>query len=125
MTDEQRLFAVRGAAQADENSREAILAATEELVGELLSRNEVTPAGAVSCIFTVTDDLTEEFPAVAARGLGFEAVPLLCAREMNVPGAMPRVIRVLMHYYAPTGHEPEHVYLGAARELRADLHSAQ
>ena|SRR6476469_2664904 len=125
MTDEQRLFAVRGAAQAETNSREAILGATEELVGKLLARNDVTPDGAVSCIFTVTDDLTEEFPAVAARGLGFDAVPLLCAREMDVPGAMPRVIRVLMHYYAPVGHEPEHVYIGAARELRADLHSAQ
>jgi chorismate mutase len=125
MTDEQRLFAVRGAAQAEMNSRDAILAATEELVGELLERNGVVPETAVSCIFTVTDDLTAEFPAVAARHLGFERVPLLCAREMEVPGAMARVIRVLMHYYAPAGHEPEHVYLGAARELRADLHSAQ
>ena len=125
MTDEQRLFAVRGAAQAEMNSREAILGATEEVVGELLGRNGVEPEAAVSCIFTVTDDLSAEFPAVAARKLGFEAVPLLCAREMEVPGSMPRVIRVLMHYYAPVGHVPEHVYLGAARELRADIHSAQ
>ena len=125
MTDEQRLFAVRGAAQAEMNSRDAVLAAAEELIGELLGRNGVTPETAVSCIFTVTDDLTAEFPAVAARRLGFDRVPLLCAREMEVPVAMARVIRVLMHYYAPVGHEPAHVYLGAARELRSDLHSAQ
>ena len=68
----------------------------------------------VSCMFTVTDDLDAEFPAVAARRLGLDSVPLLCAREIPVPGAMPRVIRVLVHYYAPADHEPAHAYLGAA-----------
>ena len=76
-------------------------------------------------IFTCTDDLNAEFPAVAARELGLDRVPLLCNREMDVPGAMPRVIRVLAHYYGRADHEPAHVYLGETRKLRADLHSAQ
>ena len=73
----------------------------------------------VSCIFTLTDDLDAEFPAVAARALGLSRVPLLCAREVPVPGSLPRVIRVMVHYYAPEDHEPRHVYLGEARVLRA------
>ena len=79
----------------------------------------------MSCIFTLTDDLDAEFPAVAARALGLDAVPLLCAREVPVPGSLPRVIRVLVHYYAPEGHHPRHVYLRDARALRADLEAAQ
>ncbi|HWJ49524.1 MAG TPA: chorismate mutase, partial [Solirubrobacteraceae bacterium] len=79
----------------------------------------------VSCIFTLTDDLDAEFPAVAARRLGLNRVPLLCTREVPVPGSLPRVIRVLLHYYADDGHEPRHVYLGEARTLRTDLESAQ
>jgi len=79
----------------------------------------------VSCIFTLTDDLDAQFPAVAARNIGFSSVPLLCAREVHVPGALPRVIRVLMHYYADEGHEARHVYLGEARALRLDLEGAQ
>ncbi len=90
-----------------------------------MARNELEPKSMVSCIFTVTDDLDAEFPAVAARRLGLDQVPLLCTREIAVPGAMPRVIRALAHYYAPADHEPAHAYLGAARELRSDLHSAQ
>ena len=69
----------------------------------------------VSCIFTLTDDLDAEFPAVAARRLGLDPVPLLCAREVPVPGSLPRVIRALVHYYAEEDHEPRHVYLGEAR----------
>ena len=76
-------------------------------------------------IFTCTDDLDAEFPAVAARELGLDQVPLLCNREIDVPGAMQRVIRLLAHYYAAADHEPEHVYLGETKRLRADLHSAQ
>jgi chorismate mutase len=121
----QRLFAVRGAAQADANEPEAILAATEELMRALLDRNGLEPAALVSCLFTTTDDLDAEFPAVAARNLGLDSVPLLCAREIDVPGAMRRVIRVLVHYYAPAGHTPAHAYLGPTQELRSDLHAAQ
>ena len=86
-----------------------------------MERNALAPESVVSCIFTATNDLDAEFPAVAARALGFDAVPLLCAREIPVPRAMPRVIRVLIHYYAADDHEPTHVYLGEARALRADL----
>lgn len=120
-----RLWALRGAAQARANEADAILAATRELVGEIMARNGLRPDDFVSVIFTCTDDLDAEFPAVAARELGLDRVPLLCNREMAVPGAMPRVIRLLAHYHAPGDHEPAHVYLGATQRLRADLHSAQ
>jgi chorismate mutase len=120
-----RLFAVRGAAQAEANEATSILAATEELMRELLNRNDLAPEAMVSCLFTTTEDLDAEFPAVAARNLGLDSVPLLCAREIGVPGAMPRVIRVMVHYYAAADRSPAHVYLGATQELRSDLHAAQ
>ena len=122
---EQRLFAVRGAAQAEANEPAAIVAATTDLMQELLDRNGLGPEAMVSCLFTTTEDLDAEFPAVAARNLGLDSVPLLCAREINVPGAMQRVIRAMVHYYAPVGHTPAHAYLGATQELRSDLHAAQ
>jgi len=122
---EQRLFAVRGAIQVEANESDAILSATEELVGELISRNGLEAERMVSCVFTCTEDLDAEFPAVAARDLGLDAVPLLCAQEIDVPGAMPRVIRALVHYYAPADHRPVHTYLGEAQNLRADLEAAQ
>jgi chorismate mutase len=127
MTDQatDRLFAVRGAIQVRANEAGAILSATEELLGELISRNGLEPERMVSCMFTCTDDLNAEFPAVAARELGLDSVPLLCAQEIDVPGAMPRVIRVLAHYYASAGHRPVHTYLGEAQSLRADLEAAQ
>jgi chorismate mutase len=125
VSTEERLFAVRGAIQVESNEADAILSATEELVSELLSRNGLEPERMVSCLFTCTGDLDAEFPAVAARRLGLESVPLLCAQEIDVPGAMPRVIRVLVHYYAPAGHRPAHTYLGEAQNLRADLEAAQ
>lgn len=121
----ERIFALRGAAQAERNDRDAILATTDELLRELIGRNGLEPQRMVSCIFTCTNDLDAEFPAVAARKLGLDTVPLLCASEIAVPGAMERVIRTMLHYYAPVGHEPSHVYLGAAAELRSDLSSAQ
>jgi len=123
--DDPRLWAVRGAVQVDRNEADAILSATGELMRELISRNDLEPDRMVSCIFTCTDDLDAQFPAVAARELGLDHVPLLCAREIDVPGAMERVIRVIVYYYAARDHEPAHAYLGEARRLRADLHSAQ
>jgi chorismate mutase len=122
---EERLFAVRGAVQAEANEADAILAATAELMTELLARNELGAPSIVSCLFTTTEDLDAEFPAVAARRIGLDAVPLLCCREIPVPGSMERVIRVLVHFYASPGHEAAHVYLGATRDLRSDLHAAQ
>jgi chorismate mutase len=120
-----RLFALRGANSVRANEAEAILDATDELVRELMERNGLEPKMMVSCIFTLTDDLDAEFPAVAARRLGLGRVPLLCAREVPVPGSLPRVIRTLVHYYADEDHRPRHVYLGEAQSLRADLEAAQ
>jgi chorismate mutase len=120
-----RLIALRGANSVERNEASAILGATEELMRELMARNELGPEQLVSCIFTLTEDLDAEFPAVAARNIGLHRVPLLCAREIPVPGSLPRVIRVMVHAYAEPGREPRHVYLGAARALRADLESAQ
>jgi len=125
MSDDMRLWAVRGAVKADGNDAESILGATEALMRELMSRNALAADGIVSCLFTTTDDLNAEFPAVAARRLGLDSVPLLCTREVPVPGALPRVIRVLIHYYADDGHRAQHVYQGGARALRADLDAAQ
>ncbi len=121
----ERLYALRGATSVPENSAAAILSATEELMAALIERNELAIDQFVSCIFTTTEDLNAEFPALAARRLGFDRVPLICTREIDVPGSLPRVIRVLAHYYAPSGHVARHVYLGEARSLRADLDAAQ
>lgn len=121
----QRLYALRGAISVSKDDAQEILSATTELMREIMERNTLVPDCVVSCIFTLTDDLTAEFPAVAARALGFERVPLLCAREIPVPGSLPRVIRVLIHYYAEDGHDAKHVYLGEAATLRADLMAAQ
>jgi chorismate mutase len=120
-----RLFALRGASSVDRNEPQAILGATEWLLREIMRRNDLIPDDVVSCIFTLTEDLDAEFPAVAARNIGFDRVPLLCAKEVPVPGSLPMVIRVLMHYYAPDAHRTQHVYLGDARSLREDIDAAQ
>ncbi len=126
MSDPQpRVWAVRGAVQADRNDEPSILGATEELMQELMARNSLEPSSFISVILTCTDDLDAQFPAVGARAVGLSSVPLLCNREMDVPGAMERVIRVLAHYHAPADHTPAHVYIGETQKLRADLHSAQ
>ncbi len=120
-----RLIALRGANTVRVNEPAAILAATEELMRELLGRNKLDAHNLVSCLFTLTEDLDAEFPAVAAREMGLSPVPLMCAREIPVPGALPRVVRVLVHCYPPVGVDPQHVYLGEARKLRLDLEGAQ
>jgi chorismate mutase len=125
MTQDLRLWAVRGATKVRSNDPGAIVRATEELMRELIARNDLAPERMVSCIFTSTHDLNAEFPAVAARNVGLDAVPLLCGQEIDVPGAMPSVIRVLVHYYAPADHRPTHAYLGEAQDLRSDLKAAQ
>ena len=122
---QQRLFALRGATTAAENTEEAILEVTTELVSEVLARNELPHDALVSCIFTSTPDLDAQFPAVAARKLGLDRVPLLCAQEIAVPGSLPRTIRLLVHYYAPAGHRSAHGYLREATALRTDLSAAQ
>ncbi|HXW59157.1 MAG TPA: chorismate mutase [Solirubrobacteraceae bacterium] len=120
-----RLFALRGAVSVPANEAGAILDATTELLSAIVERNSLSSDDLVSCIFTATNDLDAEFPAVAARALGFDRVPLLCARELDVPGSLARVIRVLIHYHADPTHEPTHVYLGEAASLRSDLLAAQ
>jgi chorismate mutase len=87
--------AVRGAVQVDSADRDAILEATAELVSEVMSRNDLTTDDVISVLFTTTPDLTAEFPALAARKIGFHDVPLICAAEIAVPGAMPRVAAAL------------------------------
>lgn len=121
----ERLRGLRGAVTVQDNDAGQILEATTELMQTLVERNALAPEDVVSCIFTLTDDLDAQFPAVAARALGFQHVPLLCAREIPVPGSLPKVIRVLIHYYPAAGAEPAHVYLRGASALRADLQAAQ
>ena len=114
---------MRGAITTAENDPEAILGATEELVREVMARNGLQADDLVSCLFTCTPDLNAEFPAVAARRLGLSGVPLLCAREIDVPGALPRVIRLMVHCYMDG--DGQHVYLREAEALRRDLQGAQ
>lgn len=116
------LRAVRGATQVDRNDRDELLEATAELVRAVLEKNDLTPADLISVIFTATPDLTAEFPAYAARAIGITDVPFLCATEIDVPGAMPRVVRLLAHVDSPRSREDvRHVYLRGAAALRTDL----
>jgi chorismate mutase len=114
--------AVRGAVQISGNDRDDILAGTTELVTEVMSRNELSTDDVISVLFTATPDLTAEFPALAARKLGFQEVPLLCASEIDVPGAMPRVVRLMMHIETSKPRSAlQHVYLRGAAALRLDI----
>ena len=114
--------AVRGAVQVDSADRDAILEGTAELVTEVMARNELTTDDVISVLFTATPDLTAEFPALAARKTGFHDVPLLCATEIDVPTAMPRVVRLLMHVETERPRsEVRHVYLRGAAALRLDI----
>ncbi len=117
-----KLRALRGATTAEANDAAAIIEATAELLREMIRRNDVDPDDVVSMIFTATPDLNAEFPASAARKIGLSHVPLLCAREIDVPDAVGGCVRVLMHLH--TSRDPaalKHVYLGAAKQLRTDL----
>lgn len=114
--------AIRGAVQVDADEREAILEATTELVAAVMERNDLTPDDVISVLFTVTPDLTAEFPALAARKIGFHAVPLMCATEIPVPGAMPRVVRLMAHVETDSSRaDIQHVYLRGAMALRLDI----
>ncbi|WP_182897086.1 chorismate mutase [Microbispora sp. H10830] len=114
--------AIRGAIQVEGNDRDAILAGTTELVTEVMGRNNLTTDDVISVIFTCTPDLTAEFPALAARKLGFHDVPLLCASEIDVPGALPRVVRLMAHVQTDRPRqEIQHVYLRGAVALRVDI----
>jgi chorismate mutase len=122
MSPELRVAALRGAITVPSDARDDIVLATEELLQALLAQNSVAPEDIISIVFTSTPDLTSEFPAVAARQLGLTEVPLLCAAEIGVPGALPRCIRVLLHLHTSRSQgELSHVYLRDASELRTDL----
>ena len=114
--------ALRGATQVDADDREILLAATRELVGEILARNDLAPQDVVSIVFTATRDLTAVAPALAARQLGLHDVALICAQEMWVEGSMPRVVRLLAHVEtARRRDEVVNVYLRGTEVLRADV----
>lgn len=114
--------AVRGAIQVSRDDRQEVLDATTELLLAVLERNDLTPEDLISVVFTATPDVTSEFPAHAARQLGITDVPLLCASEIDVPGAMPRVLRLLAHVETSRARrEVRHVYLRGAAALRTDL----
>jgi chorismate mutase len=114
--------AIRGAIQVDADVRDLVLDASTELLVEVLERNGLSSEDLISVIFTATPDLTSEFPAYAARQMGITDVPLLCATEIAVPGAMPRVLRLLAHVETDRSrHDLRHVYLRGAATLRTDL----
>lgn len=114
--------ALRGATQVGRDEREDILEGVAELVTELMWRNELVVDDFISVIFTATPDLTAEFPALAARKLGFGEIPLMCAAEIDVPGALSRVIRLLAHVETNRPRaELHHVYLRGATALRQDI----
>lgn len=114
--------AVRGATQVDADDRDQVLAATTELVAEVLRRNDLSSDDLISVLFTATPDLRSEFPAYAARQMGITDVPLMCAAEIDVPGAMPRVLRLLAHVETDLPRaDVRHVYLRGAKALRTDL----
>lgn len=118
---------VRGAITVEEDSREAILSATRELLQKMLEVNQITDFDSIGAMFfTLTDDLRAAFPAEAARQLGMQMVPLINSREIPVPGALPRVIRVMMLWNTNLPQKQvKHVYLREAVRLRPDLESAQ
>jgi chorismate mutase len=114
--------AVRGAIQLDVDEREHVLSSTRELVSAVMEANDLSTDDVISIVFTSTSDLRSEFPAVAARELGMGDVPLMCAQELDIAGAMPRVIRLMAHVTTPLSRgEITHVYLRGAAALRRDL----
>jgi chorismate mutase len=118
----RQLRALRGATTLDADTRDQVIDRTAELIRTILERNSVAHEDLVSLIFTATDDVRSEFPAAAARSIGISDVPLLCARELAVDGAVPLCVRVLVHLYSEkTPGELRHVYLEGATPLRTDL----
>lgn len=114
--------AIRGAIQVDANTVEAIHSGVRELLSEILQANQLTAEDVISVIFTATSDVNADFPAAAAREIGFGAVPLICASEIDVPGALVRVVRVMMHCNTEAkADEIVHIYLKGAVGLRLDL----
>jgi chorismate mutase len=119
---EERIWALRGAITIPQDTREDVLQATRELLEMLFKRNDITADNIVSIIFTVTPDISSEFPAVAARQLGLTDTPLMCTQEIPKAGALPLCIRILIHFYTRLSKsELEPVYMREAVALRPDL----
>ncbi|MEO7040712.1 MAG: chorismate mutase [Gemmatimonadaceae bacterium] len=116
-----RIRGLRGATRPARDEPESIRVATRELLTAMLARNEVPLEAVVSAFFTTTPDLVSEFPARAARDLGWDDVAMLCSTEIPVPSAIGRVVRVLLHVEVPMNCSLKHVYLNGAEELRPDL----
>lgn len=113
---------VRGATTVDSNSRDEILTATRQLLALMIRLNGLEVADIASAVFSVTQDLNAEFPALAARQLGWLDVPLLCTHEISVPGSLPRCIRILCHWNTDKPQQQiQHVYVKDAVRLRPDL----
>ena len=122
-TDQFPMRGIRGATQIEANSVEAMEAGVAELCRAISEANGITQDEIVWAIFTVTHDLDADFPARAARVAGgWERVPMICSREIPVPGSLPRTVRVLIHVDSGTPGDARHVYLRGARVLRPDLH---
>ena len=114
--------AIRGATQVEANTAESITAATQELIREILTANSLTASDVISVLFTASPDLTATFPAAAVRSLGFEDTPLICSVEIDVPGALPRTVRVMAHVESSLSKsEVAHIYLHGAKSLRRDI----
>ncbi|MDQ4149087.1 MAG: chorismate mutase [Actinomycetota bacterium] len=117
-----QLRALRGATSIGEDIGEEVIDATAELIRTMMERNGILKEHLVSIIFTATPDIRSEFPAAAARSIGISDIPLLCASELDIEGAIPRVVRVLMHFYSDLDYSSlRHVYLREAKPLRTDL----
>lgn len=113
--------AIRGATQVESNTASAITSATQELILEILKANSLTPDQVISVLFTSSPDLDASFPAAAARSVGFEDTPLICAVEIDVAGALPRTVRVMAHVESELPKkEISHIYLHGAKALRRD-----
>ncbi len=118
------VFAVRGAITVPQNTEEDILSSTTELLDQMLKKNNLNEGNIVSIFFTATEDLTACFPAKAARELGLTDTPLMCAKELEISGALTHCVRIMIHYQTNDHtHKPVHVYLKEAKTLRPDLHS--
>lgn len=116
------LRGIRGAIQIKRNTKDEIIKSSILLLKKMMKKNNVKEGDIVSVFFTVTEDINKEFPAYALREMGLKFVPALCAREINVPNSMKKVIRILMHAYTPLSHEEiKHQYLGNTKILRKDL----
>jgi chorismate mutase len=119
---EPRVRALRGATTLDVDERDHLIERTQEVMSALFARNGLTEDDLISIVFTATSDIHSAFPAEAARDAGFTHVPLMCARELEIDGGIPRCVRLLIHAYTDRpATDLRHVYLHEARQLRTDL----